>query len=130
MTEEKKQLDRDEIIEKLCTPHDVTVYYTSGYEAVYRVSQYALRNFMVAIASGDDRHSLPCAEKTYIKDRHTVEWVDKFVTINFAQVTAIYWPEEAAKQMHENMGNEIDELADEAVSEVVEADEADEEEAE
>lgn len=127
MTEEKKQLDRDEIIEKLCTLHDVTVYYTSGYEAIYRVSQYALRNFMVAIASGDNRHSLPCAEKTYIKDTHTVEWVNKFVTINFAQVTAIYWPEEAAKQMHENMGEEIDRLVDETLYGV---DESDEEEAE
>lgn len=127
MTEEKKQLDRDEIIEKLFTPHDVTVYYTSGYEAVYRVTQYALRNFMVAIASGDDRYSLPCAEKTYLKNTHTVEWVDKFVTINFAQVTAIYWPEEAAKQMHENMDEEIDRLVDETLYGV---DEADEEEAE
>lgn len=111
MTEEKK-LDRDDLVEKLYERQEIIVCYANGHGVAYRVTEYSLRNFMAAITKGVNRYNLTCWGKAYVPEKKAIEWVEMFVTVNFANVMAIHWPEKMAKAAHELVDENIDKVLD------------------
>lgn len=107
MTEIEK-MSRDEMLERLLSLHEVNIGYGGDDVHVHRVTQYTLSDLMKDVAEG---------LKTFVSFPSLQmgdygEWEESFTTVYLPNVHWIEWPEEASRQMHLAMSDNIEALVD------------------
>ena len=112
MTEIEK-MSRDEMLERLLSLHEVHVGYGNECVHVYKVTQYTLSDLMKDVAEG---------LKTFVsfpslQVGESGEWEESFTTVYLPNVCWIEWPEEASRQMHLAMSDNIEALVDDILNE-------------
>ena len=112
MTEIEK-MSRDEMLEKLLSLHEVHVGYGNECVRIYKVTQYTLSNMMNDVVEGlKTSISFPNLQMSF----HG-EWEESFTTVYLPNVYWIEGPEEAIRQMHIVMSDDIEAIVDDFLDE-------------
>lgn len=120
-----KTEERDQLLETLCQLHEVHISFGSEDVHVYRVTQFALKELMTSVVSGDQVVSFPSLQV----GGEYGEWEESFTTVNMAVINWIEWPERVIREMHDAMSSEVESIVDDILSEKYAEEDGDEGEA-